>query len=222
MDDALRDQAKQYTKAKGVEVSIEFISYNDLPTKTAAAVESGAGPERMTRSGKRTPSSRRPKRCQILPDAWVPGTAVAPCGRGDGQVRPRKHVRAGRQGHVHARDDQTGRVRAEGDLREGLGAPACGAQDLAAPHRRGDAVLEGRRASAVIGGALTPFQGAPQRPRPEPDPSQGFFITPAQPMTSPTSGTQREPAVHADIFREHRYDAIQSQIRAVSDGGRIH
>ena len=45
MDDVLREQAKQYTKDKGVEVSIEFISYNDLPTKTAAAVESGAGPD---------------------------------------------------------------------------------------------------------------------------------------------------------------------------------
>ena len=45
MDDVLRDQAKQYTKEKGVEVSIEFISYNDLPTKTAAAVETGAGPD---------------------------------------------------------------------------------------------------------------------------------------------------------------------------------
>ena len=45
MDDVLREQAKQYTKEKGIEVSIEFISYNDLPTKTAAAVESGAGPD---------------------------------------------------------------------------------------------------------------------------------------------------------------------------------
>lgn len=45
MDDVLREQAKLYTKDKGVEVSVEFISYNDLPTKTAAAVESGAGPD---------------------------------------------------------------------------------------------------------------------------------------------------------------------------------
>ncbi len=48
MDDVLREQAKQYTKEKGVEVNIEFISYNDLPTKTAAAVESGAGPDIIT------------------------------------------------------------------------------------------------------------------------------------------------------------------------------
>jgi multiple sugar transport system substrate-binding protein len=48
MDDVLREQAKQYTKEKGVEVSVEFISYNDLPTKTAAAVESGAGPDIIT------------------------------------------------------------------------------------------------------------------------------------------------------------------------------
>lgn len=45
MDDVLREQARQYSKIKGVEVSIEFVSYNDLPTKTAAAVESGAGPD---------------------------------------------------------------------------------------------------------------------------------------------------------------------------------
>lgn len=45
MDDILREQAQEYTKAKGVEVSIEFVSYSDLPAKTAAAVESGAGPD---------------------------------------------------------------------------------------------------------------------------------------------------------------------------------
>ena len=45
MDDVLRDQAKQYTKEKGVAVSIEFINQTDVPTKTAAAVESGAGPD---------------------------------------------------------------------------------------------------------------------------------------------------------------------------------
>lgn len=45
MDDVLREQARQYSKMKGVEISIEFVSYNDLPTKTAAAVESGAGPD---------------------------------------------------------------------------------------------------------------------------------------------------------------------------------
>ena len=45
MDDVLRDQAKEYTKARGIEIGIEFISYNDLPAKTAAAVESGAGPD---------------------------------------------------------------------------------------------------------------------------------------------------------------------------------
>ena len=45
MDDVLRDQAKQYTKEKGVEVSIDFINQTDVPTKTAAAVESGAGPD---------------------------------------------------------------------------------------------------------------------------------------------------------------------------------
>jgi len=48
MDDVLRDQAKQYTKEKGVEVSFEFINQTDLPTKTAAAVESGAGPDIIT------------------------------------------------------------------------------------------------------------------------------------------------------------------------------
>jgi len=45
MDDVLKEQAKEYTKAKGVEISIEFVSYSDLPSKTAAAVESGAGPD---------------------------------------------------------------------------------------------------------------------------------------------------------------------------------
>jgi multiple sugar transport system substrate-binding protein len=45
MDDVLREQAREYSKIKGVEISIEFVSYNDLPTKTAAAVESGAGPD---------------------------------------------------------------------------------------------------------------------------------------------------------------------------------
>lgn len=48
MDDVLREQAKEYTKAKGVEVSFEFINQTDLPTKTAAAVESGAGPDIIT------------------------------------------------------------------------------------------------------------------------------------------------------------------------------
>ena len=41
MDDTLREQAKQYTKEKGVEVSFEFINQTDLPTKTAAAVDTG-------------------------------------------------------------------------------------------------------------------------------------------------------------------------------------
>jgi multiple sugar transport system substrate-binding protein len=45
MDDVLREQAKQYTKEKGVEVSFEFINQTDVPTKTAAAVESGSGPD---------------------------------------------------------------------------------------------------------------------------------------------------------------------------------
>jgi multiple sugar transport system substrate-binding protein len=48
MDDVLREQAAQYTKEKGVEVSFEFINQTDLPTKTAAAVESGAGPDIIT------------------------------------------------------------------------------------------------------------------------------------------------------------------------------
>jgi len=48
MDDVLREQAKQYTKEKGMEVSFEFINQTDLPTKTAAAVESGAGPDIIT------------------------------------------------------------------------------------------------------------------------------------------------------------------------------
>jgi len=48
MDDVLREQAKQYGKEKGVEVSFEFINQTDLPTKTAAAVESGAGPDIIT------------------------------------------------------------------------------------------------------------------------------------------------------------------------------
>jgi multiple sugar transport system substrate-binding protein len=43
MDDTLREQAKQYTKEKGVEVVFEFVNQTDLPTKTAAAVESGSG-----------------------------------------------------------------------------------------------------------------------------------------------------------------------------------
>lgn len=45
MDDVLREQAKEYTKTKGVEVSMEFISHQDIPAKVAAAVESGAGPD---------------------------------------------------------------------------------------------------------------------------------------------------------------------------------
>ena len=45
MDDVLREQAKEYTKAKGIEVSMEFISHQDIPAKVAAAVESGAGPD---------------------------------------------------------------------------------------------------------------------------------------------------------------------------------
>jgi multiple sugar transport system substrate-binding protein len=48
MDDVLREQAAQYSKEKGVEVSFEFINQTDLPTKTAAAVESGAGPDIIT------------------------------------------------------------------------------------------------------------------------------------------------------------------------------
>ena len=48
MDDVLREQAKQYTKDKGVEISFEFINQTDLPAKTAAAVESGAGPDIIT------------------------------------------------------------------------------------------------------------------------------------------------------------------------------
>jgi multiple sugar transport system substrate-binding protein len=48
MDDTLREQAKQYTKEKGVDVTFEFINQTDLPTKTAAAVESGAGPDIIT------------------------------------------------------------------------------------------------------------------------------------------------------------------------------
>jgi multiple sugar transport system substrate-binding protein len=48
MDDTLREQAKQYTQEKGVEVSFEFINQSDLPTKTAAAVESGTGPDIIT------------------------------------------------------------------------------------------------------------------------------------------------------------------------------
>ena len=48
MDDVLREQAREYTKAKGVEVSFEFINQTDLPAKTAAAVESGAGPDIIT------------------------------------------------------------------------------------------------------------------------------------------------------------------------------
>ncbi|HEX7547845.1 MAG TPA: ABC transporter substrate-binding protein [Candidatus Methylomirabilis sp.] len=43
MDDTLREQAKQYTKEKGVEVVFEFVNQTDLPTKTAAAIESGSG-----------------------------------------------------------------------------------------------------------------------------------------------------------------------------------
>lgn len=45
MDDYLRELGKQYTKKKGIGISFEFIHMNDLPTKTAAAVESGAGPD---------------------------------------------------------------------------------------------------------------------------------------------------------------------------------
>lgn len=48
MDDVLREQAAQYTKAKGVETTFEFINQTDLPSKTAAAVESGAGPDIIT------------------------------------------------------------------------------------------------------------------------------------------------------------------------------
>ena len=43
MDDTLREQAKQYSKEKGVEVVFEFVNQTDLPTKTAAAIESGSG-----------------------------------------------------------------------------------------------------------------------------------------------------------------------------------
>ncbi len=45
MDDVLREQAKEYTKTKGIDVSWEFISHQDIPAKVAAAVESGAGPD---------------------------------------------------------------------------------------------------------------------------------------------------------------------------------
>ncbi len=48
MDDVLREQARQYSKEKGVEVAFEFINQTDLPAKTAAAVESGAGPDIIT------------------------------------------------------------------------------------------------------------------------------------------------------------------------------
>ncbi|MBW2059914.1 MAG: extracellular solute-binding protein, partial [Deltaproteobacteria bacterium] len=48
MDDVLREQARAYTKARGVEINFEFINQTDLPTKTAAAVESGAGPDIIT------------------------------------------------------------------------------------------------------------------------------------------------------------------------------
>jgi multiple sugar transport system substrate-binding protein len=48
MDDVLREQAKQYSREKGVEVNFEFINQTDLPAKTAAAVESGAGPDIIT------------------------------------------------------------------------------------------------------------------------------------------------------------------------------
>jgi multiple sugar transport system substrate-binding protein len=43
MDDTLRAQAKQYNQEKGVEVVFEFVNQTDLPTKTAAAIESGSG-----------------------------------------------------------------------------------------------------------------------------------------------------------------------------------
>jgi len=48
MDDVLREQAEKYSKEKGVEVKFEFINQTDLPTKTAAAVETGAGPDIIT------------------------------------------------------------------------------------------------------------------------------------------------------------------------------
>ncbi len=48
MDDTLREQAQQYTKEKGVEIAFEFVNQSDLPSKTAAAVESGAGPDIIT------------------------------------------------------------------------------------------------------------------------------------------------------------------------------
>lgn len=48
MDDVLREQAKKYSKEKGVEVTFEFINQTDLPTKTAAAVETKAGPDIIT------------------------------------------------------------------------------------------------------------------------------------------------------------------------------
>jgi len=48
MDDTLREQAKQYTREKGVDVAFEFVNQSDLPTKTAAAVESGAGLDIIT------------------------------------------------------------------------------------------------------------------------------------------------------------------------------
>ena len=48
MDDVLREQAEKYSKEKGVNVKFEFINQTDLPTKTAAAVETGAGPDIIT------------------------------------------------------------------------------------------------------------------------------------------------------------------------------
>jgi len=48
MDDVLRDQAQRYTKEKGVEINFEFINQTDLPTKTAAAAETQAGPDVIT------------------------------------------------------------------------------------------------------------------------------------------------------------------------------
>ena len=48
MDDVIREQAREYGQKTGVEVTWDFINQTDLPTKTAAAVESGAGPDIIT------------------------------------------------------------------------------------------------------------------------------------------------------------------------------
>lgn len=45
MDDVLRDHAKRYTREKGIEIRFQFVGESDLPTKTAAIAETGAGPD---------------------------------------------------------------------------------------------------------------------------------------------------------------------------------